>query len=503
MIKYPGLLSRYPEHPLTGQIVPTAWKNYILYGIRGALQDVEVQAIKKLLKRCGKPLGVSYNPDHCEAGGSSNRYTLQKSREQEAYAVYGQAKMSVIIITFRPVVSLETFIINTLKGSFRNKENPFKNQTKVFNWAVKRKFLEKCDYATLDSGQICEKRFTFKCHYTRKVYHTDFRKAVIYKEARVYCHEDSVGKFCFYCHRQTCLYDNSYTKIVVEDQEICFEANSYSLHRWDNGEYHYVKEKSLVPDGKFHDYHHSGKPWQVIPPKKNALVFGCELEIKAKKSREEVARIAGECGLFAERDGSLDYSYGIEIIGVPMTLEDHKDKKKGWLKFFNEIKGKAYGFRAGPNYGLHVSVNRAAMTDALVGKLLVFIHGNQKLCEKVAGRGQIEWAKYTKKKITNSREKVGGAYVPVTESNKYDALSIRSARRLECRIFRSTLKPSSFIRAVEFVAASVEFCKSAGFRELTEIHFRRWMAERNNCKNYRNLADLLAIKVKTKRKIAA
>ena len=156
-----------------------------------------------------------------------------------------------------------------------------------------------------------------------------------------------------------------------------------------------------------------------------------------------------------------------------------------WLKFLAAVQGKAKGWNAGTGYGLHVSVNRDGMSHYLTGKLLVFIHSNQSLCEGIAGRKANQWQKYVCKNVKDGK---------MASGEKYEALAIRSKSRLECRIFRSTLKPEGFLRGVEFVAASVEFCRDASAIALTESAFLEWLKLPENCGTYPNLCLHLGIK---------
>jgi len=221
-------------------------------------------------------------------------------------------------------------------------------------------------------------------------------------------------------------------------------------------------------------YHGSPKPWAQGCG--SGLLFGCELEILAKSDRSTVYDLATNAGLFGERDGSLNDERGIEIIGKPMSLREHQCADGPWLSFLRAVQGKASGWDAGTGYGLHVSINRTPLSALYQGKLLVFVHQNKILCEKVAGRTENQWAKYHAKKLTSGK---------IAEGEKYEALAVRSKHRLEMRIFRSTLK-EGFLRAVEFAAACVEFTRNVSPSELLADRFNDWL--KGQRKTFPNLA---------------
>jgi hypothetical protein len=222
-------------------------------------------------------------------------------------------------------------------------------------------------------------------------------------------------------------------------------------------------------------YHSQSRNFRGV---RNEQLFGIELEIKVKDIHNVKAMYDTivRHGFIGERDGSLDGRLGIEIVGDPMTFDRNKDK---WIPLLNDLRGKCVGWNAGDGYGMHISLNRGAFTTLHQGKVMCFIHQNKSLCEVVAGRSENSWARYHPKNIKD-------AYNDCDE--KYQAISLRSSRRMEVRIFRSTLLPSGFLRNLEFVASIVEFTKEANYTtELFETPFRKWLDRPSNRKAYPNL----------------
>lgn len=226
--------------------------------------------------------------------------------------------------------------------------------------------------------------------------------------------------------------------------------------------------------GQFLGYHSGVRTWNHSSADDeiaNNKLYGVELEICAKKDRNDICRIAGEHELLSESDGSLDGTYGVEIIGKPLTFEQIKAKDGQWLKFLEAIRGKAKGYTAGGgrDYGMHISVNRLHLEQSHSARLMVFVHRNQNLCEHVARRQSCSWCRFD--------ESSAKSYIDrdQNEGERYHALAVRGRKRLEMRIFRSNIKPESFMRNVEFLDACLEYTRGATVSELTVHLFLFWL----------------------------
>jgi hypothetical protein len=226
------------------------------------------------------------------------------------------------------------------------------------------------------------------------------------------------------------------------------------------------------------DYH---KQDRFSDPGNCRALFGVELEVYVKDTDRlmDVYEEVKDARFIGERDGSLDLDHGLEIVGPPISFEDNKTR---WLNLLGRIRPYCQGWDAGTEYGMHVSLNRPSMGKLHQGKLLVFFHHNKHLCEVVAGRKEVHWAKYHRKSLSHAR---------LHESDKYEAIALRSRTRAEVRIFRSTLKPEGFLRNLEFVAAAVEYTQTCSVSMLDAFNFRYWLHQPANRKSYPNLYNAL------------
>jgi hypothetical protein len=214
------------------------------------------------------------------------------------------------------------------------------------------------------------------------------------------------------------------------------------------------------------------------------LFFGVELELKAKPNSNNLQVISDAAkahGFLAERDGSLDHQWGVEIVGPPMSMQENADR---WQSFLKAIEGHAVAWMAGTNYGMHVSFSRRTLSNLHAGKLLAFVHRHKSLCESIAGRSANEWCRFVSKKISY------GADPSEDSGEKYEALAIRRNSRWEMRIFRSTLLFGGFMRNLQFTQACIDFNESASARA-TDTDFKRWVLQPDQRSQYPDLFNAM------------
>lgn len=361
--------------------------------------------------------------------------------------------------------------------------------TKIFQFLTDKNLMPEDTYRQLEDGSIVDADDAFICEHCDEAHHNDNSASVITTgrrnryESEIWC-ESCREHHSFYCtHSGNVFSDENFSAIQADGDMVCQEHCEQDLYYNEDGEASFElweededEETEEEVTGRVSSYHGSPKPWEHRVY--TGDVFGCELELDAKNSKNEVAGIAQSCGLSAENDGSLG-SMGVEIIGAPWPLHEIRSSSGAWMRFLDKVRGKAQGWQSGTGYGLHVSINRSAMTHLHQGKMLHFFHRNKSLCENVAGRSEVHWAKYkSARKITDAAKGSGG------DMEKYEALSIRSETRIECRIFRSTLSHAGFLRAVEFVAAAVDFTRQTSIKHLSETCFRQWLEMPHNRASY-------------------
>jgi len=181
---------------------------------------------------------------------------------------------------------------------------------------------------------------------------------------------------------------------------------------------------------------------------------------------EQVYAIAPE-HWYLKHDGSL--TNGFEIVTHPLNYTEHEWV---WGKLFNSpVAEKFNGWRQ--TCGMHVHVGRELMigtggADLVYRKLMVFLNApeNTDFMERVAQRGANTYTAFVPKKVTDE----------IQNGGRYEALNL-TRKTAEFRLFKSTRKFERVMKNLEFVQASIEFCRDASYQELTVAKFLRWLGK--------------------------
>ncbi len=228
----------------------------------------------------------------------------------------------------------------------------------------------------------------------------------------------------------------------------------------------------------------------LIPESRIPIMFGIELEVEAARdSRVEYSLNAFDAVLPKEYcvykdDGSL--SNGYEIVTRPDNPEVHKRILKAALSD-KKVRETTTSWKSG-NCGIHVHVSRKPLSRLWIGRMMVFInsYSMKDVINKVAGR-------YSGQYCTIKRD------ARLTDKDGYhsEALNLGNRETIEFRIFRGTLDPDAFIKNIEFVQATLAFCKpGAGCSNshMTEARDRFLAFIRRERKTYPHLYSFLVRK---------
>lgn len=318
-----------------------------------------------------------------------------------------------------------------------------------------------------------------------------------------------------------------------------------------------------------------GGPEKPLPGHKPTLFMGVELEMEVEKvDRNDVAKAfveaVGSDFVLLKEDGSI--SYGFEAVSAPATLDVQRQR---WKALFDKRREKDSILKSLKSFntttcGMHIHLSRNATTPLQVGKMLAFLNEpkNKDFVVAVAGRESVQWCKMLKKKVTDAYdvrrdtqyppipacpacgattdfEDGGGVWIcsnqgcceydlvdevkgpdglplGVLKNNgthpnsrdRYTALNLSNQNTIEMRIFKGTLKETSFLKNIEFAHALAMFSADVGlgydkvtqsFSGISHIEFCKWLDNRRRGL-YPNLALFLESKgfvPKRKKKIDA
>lgn len=225
------------------------------------------------------------------------------------------------------------------------------------------------------------------------------------------------------------------------------------------------------------DYHASKRNQKLIRDDWSTTKhrwLGVELEVEMRDNYADRAEKAkqlndlinnGEVGrrVFFERDGSL--TNGIEIITQPMSLPMHHDLWQ-WLNNRSAITG--LRSHNTTTCGLHVHVNRDALSQIQIARIVTFINdpNNEDLIRAIARRYAEGYCRIKEKKLDNAHH----------STDRYEAVNITGSNTIEFRIFKGSMKYESVVAAIEFANAMVDFSsKFVKAEELSTTNFLQFI----------------------------
>jgi hypothetical protein len=204
------------------------------------------------------------------------------------------------------------------------------------------------------------------------------------------------------------------------------------------------------------------------------LVFGFELEVENHSedySRNELAKaLNNQFGdfLYFKEDGSLNN--GFEIVSHPMTylyFKRHINEFKMMLTIIKEHGFRSYDY---DTCGLHITLSRKAFKHSHFLKFVDFFNNssNFQLLKAMSQRtpNSQGWARlsqdYDKRTMIDfAKNKGSGQNV-----ERQRALNLQNSNTMEVRLFRGTLKVSSFFKAFESVFSIYDFTHKMTFSGL-------------------------------------
>jgi hypothetical protein len=218
---------------------------------------------------------------------------------------------------------------------------------------------------------------------------------------------------------------------------------------------------------------------------KGSLVFGVELEMEptGDASQGDIIHAFGGCArsqYILKEDGSLED--GVELVTVPLTLEEHLTRF-GWEQVLAPVRNVAKSGVGTNRCGMHVHVNKAALSSLQIGKMLVFLNSivMRDYITTIAQRESNTYCTRSAKKVTDGSAR---------SDSRYDIVNVGGAT-VEIRMFRGNLRTERVFKNLEFCHALVLFCRDASLTEIERWdEFAAWLLTRRS--QYPHLVRFLA-----------
>lgn len=201
--------------------------------------------------------------------------------------------------------------------------------------------------------------------------------------------------------------------------------------------------------------------------------YGVELEVNGSRgASEQVTSRMGEDHVYCKADGSL--SSGFEIVTHPHSF---KAQRELWEGYFKAPVRELRSYESG-ECGCHVHITRAALTEAQIRRMVVFLNAPENL-GFVTLVGQRRGNGYCAFKVWKS--KVGAAGY---SDDRYEALNLTNDKTVEVRIFRGSYRLDRVLKNLDFCDALVEYTATCGYQDLTVAKFYAWLSVRRKTYKY-------------------
>lgn len=287
------------------------------------------------------------------------------------------------------------------------------------------------------------------------------------------------------------------------DRDGCYHADAEPEDEDDDDEY----SPLLASWGASTAY--LGHDKSFVPSPHGDFTMGIELEVESVGSRADdlsrcddhfsgAVKATRRYAMF-KRDGSLDEYRGFEIVTAARRLSDHMQAFGTWSPPRN-----LRAWDADSSCGMHVHVDSRAFTALSLGRFMqlyndpdnaVFIKAiagrhpsDDKDAENYAaavsvdndGNSGVNPASATKKAGKTRYEMVNLTNLTEGEADRLKLRPHRDCKgdysTVEVRVFKATTKRARLLAQIEFVHATVIYCRTAGNHELNGRAFLKWLA---------------------------
>ena len=254
--------------------------------------------------------------------------------------------------------------------------------------------------------------------------------------------EEGFEHYCVHCHRE--LFEVCYEcgdTILREYALYDGHGDSYCEHCYSNNNSDdVIKAHNYRADIEFYGNN-------------NDRVMGVELEIdgggSCSTNAQDIIDIAGDHRIHAMHDGSL--RDGFELVSQPMTLDYHENEMP-WEEILHESKTLGYKSHNAGTCGIHVHMNRGAFSneDSSIMKILFFIERNWSNIVKFSRRTESQLDNWASRYCDDDDLEPYDLLETAKRAGKYRAVNLNNRNTVEIRLFRGTLKYSSFIPIIQF-----------------------------------------------------
>lgn len=300
--------------------------------------------------------------------------------------------------------------------------------------------------------------------------------------------DSCAGRYYTYSDRQGCyVLDTQSVTLRDSDDTVSISWAEANAYRSDDDEW-YADADNIPGHRAVHDYGDNVLDYCEVDHEaleSGALMFGVELEMEptCPGGQRRVAEALGgrTCDRYIlKADGSLDC--GVELVTIPLTLEGHRDRF-GWDRVLEPVQHIAKSGMGTTNCGMHVHINKAALSSLQIGKMLVFLNSPamRDPITAIAQRESNSYCERSDKRITDGSK---------CSERRHD-IAFVGGLTVEIRMFRGNLRAERVLKNIEFCHALVTYCRDASLQVIERwAEFASWLLIRRS--HYPNLVKFLA-----------
>ncbi len=270
-------------------------------------------------------------------------------------------------------------------------------------------------------------------------------------------HGDEDAPLCGRCFENYYSICNDCDSVVHNDNAYYHDDGTYCQYCYDQNHSSNVHDYSYEP---YLNFQSSDKDDETC-----LAYLGFELEAGGLSSSYDCKNIAesisdGEETFYLKEDGSIP-EHGFELVSHPITLKRHKELD--WADILRQMS--SAGMRSHDlgteSCGLHVHVSRNYLSSYKWLLIDWFISKYQSNFEVIARRKETHWACFKKSNGQPVKDVYGKS-----SGTRYQAVNFENTNTVEFRLFRGTLKFTTFIAILEIVDALVHWAKQLSISDI-------------------------------------
>jgi hypothetical protein len=221
-------------------------------------------------------------------------------------------------------------------------------------------------------------------------------------------------------------------------------------------------------------------------PKDN-IHYGFEIEAEnyGMNINEDIADLINNDLFYCKGDGSLNN--GFEVVSQPMSFEYINGiGRKKINSMLKKLRSNRMRSSMTNTCGMHVHISKKPISNLSLYKILKLFYENENFIFKVSRRNMESFQDFSS---LSDDQSLTEKALSKRSYDRYIAVNLMNENTIEIRIFKGTLKQSSFYANLEFCHAMIKYCEQESIMRVSPKNFIRYI--NNKRKLYPNLYNFL------------